>query len=104
MARGRKIYEPPRYMTVRQCIDQLLEIEDKRGEKAYGPKTICAGLARVGAVDQCIISGTLEEVREAEMGGPLHSLILAGNMHFLESDSLKRFAVNKDTFEKYAEN
>eukprot|EP01027_Heterolobosea_sp_BB2_P012607 GEZU01018252.1.p1 GENE.GEZU01018252.1~~GEZU01018252.1.p1 ORF type:complete len:238 (+),score=53.91 GEZU01018252.1:45-716(+) len=32
MMRGRKIYEPPRYMTVNQAIEQLIEIEDKRKE------------------------------------------------------------------------
>lgn len=103
MARNRKIYEPPRYMTVQQCIDQLLEIEDTRKEKVYSENSICVGLARVGALDQSIVCGTLKEVRNAELGGPLHSLVLAGNMHFLEADTLKRFAVNVETFEKHAQ-
>lgn len=30
--RGRKIYEPPRYMSVNTCIEQLLEIEESRKE------------------------------------------------------------------------
>ena len=30
--RNRKIYEPPRFMTVNQCVEQLLEIEEKRKE------------------------------------------------------------------------
>ena len=30
--RNRKVYEPPRYMTIAQCIDQLLEVEARRGE------------------------------------------------------------------------
>ncbi len=36
MARGRLVYEPPRYMTVGQCAQQMLEIEYetvKRGSK-----------------------------------------------------------------------
>jgi diphthine synthase len=36
MARGRKIYEPPRYMTINQAVSQLLEIEQKRGENGIG--------------------------------------------------------------------
>jgi len=32
MARGRKIYEPPRYMTVAQCAEQMIEIEEDRKE------------------------------------------------------------------------
>ncbi|KAF3917419.1 hypothetical protein ABW21_db0206495 [Orbilia brochopaga] len=32
LARGRKIYEPPRYMTVAQCAQQMLSVEASRGE------------------------------------------------------------------------
>jgi len=34
--RKRKIYEPPRFMTINQCIDQLLEIEETRKEGGTG--------------------------------------------------------------------
>jgi diphthamide biosynthesis methyltransferase len=30
--RGRKVYEPPRFMSIKQCIEQLLEVEEKRKE------------------------------------------------------------------------
>lgn len=33
LARGRKIYEPARFMTVSQCAQQMLETEDSRDEK-----------------------------------------------------------------------
>jgi len=29
LLKNRKIYEPPRFMTVNQCIEELLEAEDK---------------------------------------------------------------------------
>jgi len=32
LARGRKIYEPPRFMSIAQCIDQLYEVEELRQE------------------------------------------------------------------------
>lgn len=32
MARGRLIYEPPRYMTINQAAKQLIEVERNRGE------------------------------------------------------------------------
>ncbi|KAG7138445.1 Diphthine methyl ester synthase like protein [Verticillium longisporum] len=38
MIRGRLVYEPPRYMTVGQCARQMLEIEEEKGEGAYGPE------------------------------------------------------------------
>ncbi|KAJ3213519.1 diphthine synthase [Dinochytrium kinnereticum] len=101
MARGRKIYEPPRFMTVNQAVEQLLEVEEARGDKICTPDTIAVGLARVGAPDQCIISGTLSDLVNADFGGPLHSLVIAGNMHFLEADLVRSFAVDVERFDKF---
>lgn len=103
MARNRLIYEPPRYMTVNQCVEQLLEIEDLRDEKVYSPNTIVVGLARVGADDQKVVCGTMTEMLEVDFGAPLHSFIIASRMHFLEAETLIRYAINKETFKLHAE-
>ena len=52
LARGKPVYQPPRYMTVNQAVEQLLEIEEHRQQNAYGPDTFCVGLSRVGADSQ----------------------------------------------------
>jgi len=31
-SRGKKVYEPPRFMSIANAIEQLLEVEQKRGE------------------------------------------------------------------------
>ncbi|QKX61774.1 uncharacterized protein TRUGW13939_08930 [Talaromyces rugulosus] len=99
MARGRKIYEPPRYMTVAQCASQMLETEEERQERVYGPDSLAIGAARVGAPDQKLVAGTLKELAEVDMGEPLHSLVLLGKRaHDLEKDYIQQFAVNDDTF------
>ncbi|EED22304.1 diphthine synthase, putative [Talaromyces stipitatus ATCC 10500] len=99
MARGRKIYEPPRYMTVAQCASQMLETEEERQEGVYGPDSLAIGAARVGAPDQKLVAGTLKELAEVDMGRPLHSLVLLGKRaHDLERDYIEQFAVNKETF------
>ncbi|OZJ02683.1 Diphthine methyl ester synthase [Bifiguratus adelaidae] len=104
MARGRKIYEPPRYMTIQTAVEQLLEIEENRQENAYTPDTLAIGCARIGTATQQIVSGTLEELRHVDFGGPLHSLVLVGSrMHFLEAEFVKAYAVDKASFEKIAE-
>uniref|UniRef100_A0A8C2GPD5 diphthine methyl ester synthase n=1 Tax=Cyprinus carpio TaxID=7962 RepID=A0A8C2GPD5_CYPCA len=95
-SRGRKIYEPPRYMTVAQAAEQLLEIlqnrRDRGEELAMTQDTVCVGLARVGAEDQTIRSGTLQELASSDLGGPLHSMIISGHLHPLEVDMLKLFS------------
>jgi diphthine synthase len=40
MARGRKIYEPPRYMTVAQCAQQMLEIEEDVKKEVCTQRTV----------------------------------------------------------------
>ena len=101
MARGRKIYEPPRYMTVAQCALQMLEIEEEKQEKVYSDDSLAIGCARVGADDQVFTCGTLKELCDVEMGEPLHSVVLLGKRaHDMEKDFIKRFAVNSETFEQ----
>lgn len=104
MARGRKIYEPPRYMTVGQCATQMLEIEQIKKEEGegkdgvYNEESLAIGCARVGGQTERFISGTLKQLCEAdeELGGPLHSLVLLGKRtHELESDYVREFAVDK---------
>ncbi|XP_066480121.1 diphthine methyl ester synthase isoform X2 [Tiliqua scincoides] len=98
LMRGKKIYEPPRYMTVNEAAEQLLTVVQNRRLKGEEPditeNTICVGLARVGALDQAIATGTLQEMPTVELGGPLHSLIIAGSLHPLEMDMLKLFTID----------
>ena len=100
MARGRKIYEPPRYMTVAQCAEQMIEIEEEvKKEGVYSRESLAVGVARVGAEDQKIVAGTLGQLAEADLGRPLHSLVLLGRRtHDLEREFLLEFAVDKEVF------
>lgn len=100
MARGRRVYEPPRFMTVAQCAGQMLETEAERGEAVYGPESLGVGVARLGADDQGIVAGTLEQLSVVDMGGPLHSLILLGSRtHEMEKDYIRDFAIDKAVFD-----
>ena len=56
--------------------------------------TVCVGLARVGAEDQKIVAGTLQQLASVDLGGPLHSLVIPGDMHPLELDMLRLFALD----------
>jgi diphthine synthase len=100
MARGRKIYEPPRYMTVAQCAQQMLEIEEEvKKDGVYGRESLAVGVARVGSENEKIVAGTLAQLCDADLGKPLHSLVLLGRRtHDLEIDYLEAFAVDKTEF------
>ncbi|KAH7198156.1 Diphthine synthase [Fusarium flagelliforme] len=103
MARGRLVYEPPRYMTVGQCAQQMLEIEEERKEGVYTKDSLAIGAARVGGKTEKFVAGTLEELcsTDEELGPPLHSLVLLGRRtHELELDYVRQFAVDKEKWDR----
>ncbi|GAA5949818.1 hypothetical protein JCM3765_007703 [Sporobolomyces pararoseus] len=117
LARGRKIFEPPRFMSVPQAVSQLmslLESEstdedttplDPSSAESLSPSTTLAiSLSRVGDPSQKFVSGTLEELSklgEEDFGGPLHSFVIVGRrFHALERDFAARWSVNKETWNK----
>eukprot|EP00127_Corallochytrium_limacisporum_P004930 Clim_evm4s195 gene=Clim_evmTU4s195 len=99
LARGRKVYEPPRFMTVTEALEQLLACEERHGRGLVKADTIVIGVARLGQDDQLIVSGTVSELMEVDFGKPLHSLVIAGDVHETELECVAMHAKNKDTFE-----
>lgn len=94
LCRGKKLYEPPRFMTINTAIEQLLEIEQNcgdRGESAYNEDTNCVGLARLGSEDQKIVAGTMRQLLAVDFGAPLHCLVIAGTTHPIEEEMLNMY-------------
>merc|ERR1712029_503471 len=88
--------EPPRFMTVAQCAAQMLEVEEERKQGICSKEALAVGVARLGSDDQQIVAGTLEELAGADLGKPLHSLVLCGKkMHELEWEYVRGFAMDQ---------
>ncbi|KAG5718876.1 Diphthine synthase, partial [Termitomyces sp. T112] len=109
LARGRKIYEPPRYMSIPLAVSQLIEIESLRKTGTLDPeKTLAIGLSRVGGGDenQRIVSGSLKELLDHPQeayGEPLHSLVIVGRrLHHLEVEYAEDFAINRENWRAIA--
>lgn len=101
LARGKVVYEAPRFMSVATCARQLLEVEEERKEGVCGAKSLAIGAARVGAKDQKFAVGTLEQLCDADLGKPLHSVVLLGSRtHDLEKEYLREFAVEQGVFDE----
>ncbi|GFX49391.1 diphthine methyl ester synthase [Trichonephila clavipes] len=100
LIKGKKIYEPPRFMTVSCAAQQLLEIIEKKkasGDEnpAYTEDTICVGLRKIGSDDQKIIAAPLRRMATVDLGSPLHSLIICSDLHPIEKDMLELFVEEK---------
>ncbi|KAI0067611.1 Diphthine synthase [Artomyces pyxidatus] len=110
LARGRKIYEPPRYMSIPQAVSQLLEIEELRQSGTLDADTTLAiAVSRVGGGEgnERIVAGTLSELRdqpETAFGEPLHSLVIVGKkLHHLEAEYAESFAVDAQLWRDVAQ-
>ncbi|KAK9108733.1 hypothetical protein Sjap_016793 [Stephania japonica] len=95
LCRGKKIYEPPRYMTIRTAIEQLLDVEQMRGESAYNEETTCVGFARLGSEDQKVVAGSMRELLAVDFGTPLHCLVIVGETHPVEEEMLNFYSLKK---------
>lgn len=100
LMKKKREYQPPRFMSVSEASQQLLEILKKRRgdgtaetELAYTENSLFVGLARVGHETQTIKACSLKEMAESDLGAPLHSLILpAKKLHPLEIEYLQQFS------------
>jgi len=80
--------EPPRFMTVKEGLKVLLMAEGRRGENVIDSDTLVIGLARIGHDDFIIKSGSLSKIEKEDFGAPLHSIIIPGNLHFIEQEAI----------------
>ncbi|XP_055373911.1 diphthine methyl ester synthase [Condylostylus longicornis] len=98
LTKKKKEYMPPRFMTVAEASKQLLAIIESKGNhnEEYDLKghSLVIGLARVGHDSQVIQSCPLKEMADADLGKPLHSLVIpSSKLHPLENEYLKQFLV-----------
>lgn len=103
LTRKKKEYQQPRFMSVAEASQQLLEIVRRRraeripeNELAFTEKSLFVGVARVGHETQAIKACSLTEMAELDLGPPLHSLVLpATKLHPLEIEYLQQFSETK---------
>ncbi|KAF8821323.1 putative diphthine synthase [Cardiosporidium cionae] len=95
LMRDRRVYEPPRFMMIRQAIEQLFEIEHIRKENVCHESVKVFGVARVGTQTERIKSGTLHQLTKEEFGEALHSLIIcAPQLHDVENEFYEYYCSN----------
>ena len=81
LAKGKKIYEKPRFMTVNQALEELLEASEKseivlENKGLINEDNLCYGVARIGSENQIIKAGKIKDIIKYDFGKPLHSIVL----------------------------
>lgn len=94
LCRGKKCYEPPKYMTINTAINQLLEVEEMLKKSVYSEGSKCVGLARLGYKDQMIVAGSMRDLLDVDFGAPLHCLVIVGETHPVEEEMLQFYSIS----------
>jgi diphthine synthase len=74
-----------KYMSNSQAINGLIEA-------GFNPDTLVIGVARLGQPDATIMAGRAADIEALDFGKAPHSLVVPGQLHFLEEDALRILA------------
>jgi diphthine synthase len=80
--------EENRFLGVREALEILLRIEEKRKMGVVTCETLAVGIARAGSPNPTVKAGFVNELLNYDFGGPPYSLIFPGKLHFMEAEAL----------------
>ena len=81
-----------RFLKIKDGLELLLAIEKKKREKIVTPTTLAVGIARIGSANPTLKADEATKLLSYDFGGPPQSLILPGQLHFMEVEALIAFA------------
>jgi diphthine synthase len=95
--------EEQRYLTIKEALQTLLELEKQKKEQVVTPRTLVIGVARAGSPEPIVKAGYLEAVMNHDFGAPPHTLIFPGKLHFMEAEALITLADAPEEVRRMAE-
>jgi diphthine synthase len=84
--------EEKRFLTIREALIMLKEVESKKKMNIATDATLAVGLARAGSRAPTLKANFIDELVDFDFGLPPMSLIFPGRMHFMEAEALIAFA------------
>lgn len=80
--------QPDRYMRIPEAVAMLERMAADRGISI----PLYVGVARAGSPAPVVAAGTAEALGGVDFGGPLHILVVPGELHVMEREYLSAFA------------
>ncbi|MCL2786663.1 MAG: diphthine synthase [Methanomassiliicoccaceae archaeon] len=81
-----------RYMSAHQAIEWLLEGERKWEGGLITDETVICVASRVGSDSEKVFAGYPSDLLKMDLGEPLHTVVIPGKLHFMESYALVHLA------------
>lgn len=80
------------FLSVNQALKMLIEIEEKDKKGAVTVDTVALGVARAGSDNPTLKADFVRDLFAFDFGPPPYSLIVPGELHFMEVEALIAFA------------
>ncbi len=81
-----------KYLSINEGLKLLLQVEAKKNLGVLKPNTLALGLARAGSDKPVLKADFIDKLLDFDFGEPPFSVIVLGDMHFMEIDALIAFA------------
>ena len=81
--------EKKRYMTAKEGFELLLRMEKKLRKHLITNTTLACVVARAGAPNPLIVADNIQELQKMQFGPPLHTIVIPGDLHFMELEALE---------------
>lgn len=88
------------YLSINQALKMLLEVEVKKKSGILSPDTAVVGIARAGSDNPTVKADFAKDLLNFDFGEPPFSLIVPGELHFMEVDALITLADAPETFRR----
>ncbi|WGI17981.1 diphthine synthase [Methanonatronarchaeum sp. AMET-Sl] len=83
-----------RFMSPVEGLECLLEVERLVGDGVVTDDLPVVVVGRAGSSSPEVRAGRVGELVDCEFGGPMHILIVPGDLHFLEEEALQMFGLD----------
>ena len=84
--------EERRYMTMKDALDFLFTLEEKKLHRVVTDNTLAVGIARAGSDNPIVRADCARQLREFNFGTPPHTIVFPGKLHFMEAEALVMLA------------
>lgn len=81
-----------RWMSASEGASLLLRMERERGEGVFTDESEVYAIARAGSPEPGVWRGSLAALARADLGAPLHTLVVPGKLHFVEEEAVAALA------------
>ncbi len=86
-----------KFMTANEALEVLGNIEKELAGELLPPERLVCVVARAGSDDVLVKAGFFKDMLTADFGGPLHSVVIPSELHFLEAKALTELAGAPET-------